>query len=170
MVESDPLNLRSRSALGNHLTIAGAYDRAIHEFRRVLDIDDNAWFTHAALVRSYLLKGMLPEALRCPGAAYRLVPWHAIVIGQVAALLVRTRDRHGGEALVREFIDSPSSRSISVGMLFYHVMCEETDAAAGWFERAITMAGAGWNHEAATNHRMIARVGLVLQQPERILC
>ena len=41
MVESDPLNLRSRSALGTR-TIAGAYDRANNELRKVQEIDENA--------------------------------------------------------------------------------------------------------------------------------
>ena len=31
----------------------------------------------------------------------------------------------------------PKPQTLSMGMVFYHVICEETDAAAGWFEKAI---------------------------------
>lgn len=137
LIESDPLNVRSRSTLGNHLITAGAYDGAIKELRKALEIDDNAWFAHSALVRSYVLKGIVPEALRSAETAYRLAPWNAIVAGQLAALLVRTGDRNVGQALMRQFMDSPNPRSTSLGMLFYHLMCEETEAAANWFEKAI---------------------------------
>jgi tetratricopeptide (TPR) repeat protein len=113
------------------------YDRAVRELRKALEIDENAWFVHAALVRSYLLKGAVPEALRCAETAYRLAPWNAIVVGQLAALLVRIGDRSRGEASIRQFMDSSNPRSTSIGMVFYHLICEETDAAAGWFEKAI---------------------------------
>jgi tetratricopeptide (TPR) repeat protein len=137
IVESDPLNVRSRSALGNHLIAAGEYDRAIRELRKVVEIDENAWFAHAALVRSYVLKGMASEALRSAETAYRLAPWNSIVIGQLAALLVRTGDRHRGEASIRQIMESPNAPGMSIGMLFYHLICEETEAAAGWYEKAI---------------------------------
>jgi eukaryotic-like serine/threonine-protein kinase len=137
MVQSDPLNLRSRSALANHLTIAGAYDQAIHELRKALEIDENAWFAHAALVRCYVLKRMTPEALRSAETAHRLAPWNAIVAGQFAALLVRTGDRNQSEASIQQLMRSPGARGITVGVLFYQLMCEETEAAAGWFEKAI---------------------------------
>jgi serine/threonine-protein kinase len=137
MVESDPLNVRSRSALGNHLTIAGRYDDAIRELRTALEIEDHPWFAHAALVRTYVLKGMAPEALRYAETAHRLAPWNAIVTAQLAALLVRTGDRSRGEALIRQFLDSLNPRSTSIGMLFYHLLCEETEVAARWFEKAV---------------------------------
>ena len=130
--------MRSRSALGNHLTIAGAYDRANNELRKVLEIDENAWFAHAAPARSSALKAMAPEALRCAETAYR---------------------------------------STSVGILFYQVMCQETETAAGWFEKAVEerdptlipflrhpdetiagqlpMAGAGQNDEPPANFRIV---------------
>ena len=137
MVESDPLNVRARSALGNHLTTAGGYDQAIEELRRALEIDENAWFAHASLVRSCVLQGTMPEALSAAETAYRLAPWNTIVIGQLAAVLVRSGDRNRADALIRQLIDTQNPRGTSIGMLFYHVMCEETEAAAGWFEKAI---------------------------------
>jgi serine/threonine-protein kinase len=137
MVESDPLNVRSRATLGNHLVTAGAYDLATRELRKALEIDDTTWFAHSGLVRSYVLKGIVPEALRSAEAAYRLAPWNSVVVGQLAALLVRTGEQKAGEALMRQFMDSPNPRSASVGKLFYHLMCEETEAAADWFEKAI---------------------------------
>ena len=136
-VESDPLSVRSRAALGNHLTIAGRYEDAICELRKALEIDDHLWFVHAALARGYFLKAMMAEALGSAELAHRLAPWNAIAAGQVAALLVRTGERSRGEALMREFLDSPNARSTSIGMLFYHLICEETEGAAGWFEKAI---------------------------------
>jgi tetratricopeptide (TPR) repeat protein len=137
IVESDPLNPRSRSALGNHLTMAGAYDRAIGELRKALEIDENAWFAHAALVRCYVLKGMLPEALRSAETAHRLAPWNAIAVGQFAALLVRTGDRDRGEALIGQLMGSPGAGGMTIGMIYHHLMCGETEAAVGWFEKAI---------------------------------
>jgi serine/threonine-protein kinase len=137
MVESDPLNVRLRSMLGNHLTTAERYDESIEELRKVLEIDENAWFAHAGLVRSYVLKGVMADALLCAETAYRLAPWNAIVIGQLAAVLVVIGDRDRAEGLIRELIDGPKPHTVSMGMVFYHVICEESDAAAGWFEKAI---------------------------------
>jgi tetratricopeptide (TPR) repeat protein len=137
MVGSDPLNVRWRSMLGNHLTTAGRYDESIEELRKVLEIDENAWFAHAGLVRSYVLKEMMADALLCAEAAYRLASWNAIATGQLAAVLVRTGDRKRAEGLIRKLIDGPKPQTVSMGMVFYHVICEETGAAAGWFEKAI---------------------------------
>jgi serine/threonine protein kinase len=137
MVESDPLNVRARSALGNHLTVAGGYDQAIEELRKVLEIDENAWFAHASLARSYVLKGTVPEAISAAETAYRLAPWNAIVIGQLAALLVRTGDRKRAEELIQQLTDRPNLRGRSIGMLFYDLMCEETEGATESFEKAI---------------------------------
>jgi len=143
-----------------------------------LEIDDNAWFAHSALVRSYVLKGIMPEALRCAETAYRLAPWNAIVVGQLAALLVRTGDRNVGEALMRQFMDSPNPRSTSVGMAFLppHVrrnrgsrqLVREGNRRARPRTRPLsapsadetiagqlTMAGAGQNDAPAAEYRML---------------
>jgi hypothetical protein len=80
---------------------------------------------------------MMPEALSSAKAAYRFAPWNAMVAGQCAALLVRTGDPNAGEALLGQLMDGPNSRNISVGMLFYHLLCDEIEGAGAWFEKAI---------------------------------
>jgi tetratricopeptide (TPR) repeat protein len=61
--EFDPLNVAIMTDIGNMLLVAGKYDEAIAQFRKVREIDPN--FTPSGFVGAYYVdKGMHEEALR----------------------------------------------------------------------------------------------------------
>jgi hypothetical protein len=54
--------------------------------------------------------------------------------GFLAACLVRLGEKDRAEALLREMGDSPTP---IWGRVWYHLLCSEVDAAAGWYEKMI---------------------------------
>jgi hypothetical protein len=52
----------------------------------------------------------------------------------LAGALVRIGERARGEQMIRELGDTPRPL---MGRVLYHWVCEETDQAADWYERAI---------------------------------
>ena len=136
-VESDPLNAPVRSSLAAGLMSAEIYDRAIEEARKGLEIDEDLWIPYQSLIMSYLMKNMVPEAL---AAAEKSIPAGFLaptVIGLFAGTLARAGERARAETLIESIKDAPGRFVAPSGMVLYHLVCSEIDAAADWFEKAI---------------------------------
>ena len=136
-VESDPLNAPVRSSFAACLMSAELYDRAIEEARKGLEIDENLWIPYQALIMSYLMKNMVPEALAAAERAYELAPWHPRIIGLLAGTLARAGERARAETFIEHMNDAPGRLVAPSGMVLYHLICSEIDAAGDWFEKAI---------------------------------
>jgi serine/threonine-protein kinase len=136
-VESDPLNAPVRSSFAACLMSAELYDRAIEEARKGLELDDNLWIPYQALVVSYLMKNMVAEALAAAERAYERAPWNPRIIGLLAGSLARADERGRAEALVGQLSKAKGGLVAPSGMVLYHLICGEVDAAADWFEKAI---------------------------------
>jgi tetratricopeptide (TPR) repeat protein len=116
---------------------AELYDRAIEEARKGLELDDNLWIPYQALVVSYLMKNMVAEALAAAERAYERAPWNPRIIGLLAGSLARADERGRAEALVGQLSKAKGGLVAPSGMVLYHLICGEVDAAADWFEKAI---------------------------------
>jgi serine/threonine protein kinase len=66
------------------------------------------------------------------GTAAYMAPWNARVAGVLAAILTRTGERDRAAELRRELKDAAP-----IGMVVYHILCSELDAAADWYEKCI---------------------------------
>jgi tetratricopeptide (TPR) repeat protein len=136
-VALDPLNVPLRSSFAICLMSAEMYDRAIEEARKGLEIDDRLWLPYVSLVWAYVMKGMIPEALVAAEKAYQMAAWHPRIIGTLAGLLVRAGERSRAENLIAQLRDNPDRLMGPGGMVLYHLICSEVDAAADWFEKAV---------------------------------
>jgi hypothetical protein len=113
-VESDPLNVRSRSTLGNLL--GSAPEGTTKQLRSI----EKRWKSTKACgsrmhhwLGSCVLKGKVVEALAAAGRACQLAPWNAVVTGQLAAMLVRTGDRSRADQLIRQLTGRPNPQGPS---------------------------------------------------------
>ncbi len=130
-LKQDPLNVPYRAFQAGHLSWAGLYERGIAEARAALEIE-NLWLPHYVMAENYAERGMLAEALAAAEAARQLAPWNARVAGVLAAILTRTGDRNRAEELRRQ-----AKESAPIGMVVYHMLRSELDAAADWYEKSI---------------------------------
>jgi serine/threonine-protein kinase len=133
-VELDPLNVFWRGVLVSHLTHARQYDRAIAEAREALELDETGTVPHHTLGEVYVDLGRWQEAADAFGRMYRSLPDWALSTGGLAGVLARMGNRTRAEALVREMGPQPRP---PMGRVLYHVFCDEFEAAAEWYERAI---------------------------------
>jgi eukaryotic-like serine/threonine-protein kinase len=130
-LKQDPLNVAYRAFQAGHLGWAGLYERGIEEARAALEIE-NHWLPHYVIAENYAERGMLTEALAAAESARQLAPWNARVAGVLAAILTRTGERDRAAELRREL-----KAAAPIGMVVYHILCSELDAAADWYEKCI---------------------------------
>jgi serine/threonine-protein kinase len=133
-VEQDPLSVQWRGVLIGHLVCAGRYEEALQEGPKALDIGQNEVHPHLALAEAYLALGRIDEAVASAERAHRNLPQHSMGTGFLAASLVRLGEKDRAQALLREMGDAPTP---IWGRTWYHLLCSEVDAAAGWYEKTI---------------------------------
>jgi TolB-like protein len=133
-VEKDPLSVIWRGVLMANLVLAGRYEQAVQEGLNALDICDTEVHPYLALAEAYLGLGRIDEAAAAAERAHRNLPAHSMPIGLLAACLVRLGQQDRAEALIREMGDTPTPLW---GRAWYHLLCDEVDAAASWYEKMI---------------------------------
>jgi TolB-like protein len=131
-IAQDPLNAMCRASQAYTLLYAGMYERAIVEARKVLEFDDRNDFSHTLIALSYFGQGKLAEALEPAEAAVRLAPWDSRTVGFLAGLLAQAGEKDREEKLIATL-----RGIIPAGMVMYHLVCSEIDAAIDWYERGI---------------------------------
>lgn len=135
-LEGDPINLLYRHHFAACLRNAGRLEDAEAELRRILELDENFPLAVGTLGAVCAQQGRFGEALTLSEKAYALTPWSNAVVGQLAALLVRTGATSRAEALL-EGLRPGTACGAPTGMAVFHAMCGEFDRAAEWAERAI---------------------------------
>ena len=83
------------------------------------------------------MKGMMAEALAAAEKGYQIAAWNPRIIGLLAGVLARTGERGRAEALIGQLSQAQGGLVGASGMVLYHLICGEVDAAADWFEKAI---------------------------------
>jgi eukaryotic-like serine/threonine-protein kinase len=137
VLDQDPLNAYWRSMFSLLLSWAEMYDRAMAEAQMVLEIDENSWIAHWVRTEIQASRGELPEALSSAGKARQLAPWNSSVAGLLAGILNRSGKRERAEELLAELKDGPLKHSAADGMVWYHLVCSDIDAAAEWLQKAV---------------------------------
>jgi tetratricopeptide (TPR) repeat protein len=138
VLEGDPLNATLRGTLSCFLTWAEMPDDAAVEARAILEIDERNWFAHFALSQSQLLRGELADALHSAEQAHRFAPWNGWVMGYLAGLLAGSGARERADVLLAQLQDGPlKDRAAAIGMVLYHMVRSDVDAAADWCQKAI---------------------------------
>jgi len=115
---------------------AGRLEDAEAELRRILEIDENFPLAVNTLGAICAQQGRFEEALTFTEKAHALTPWRHPVIGQLAALLVRTGATHRADALL-EKLGTGKTYGAPTGLAVFHAVCGDFDRAADWAEHAI---------------------------------
>ena len=135
-LQEDPLNVLYRHHFAVGLRHAGRLEDAEAELRRILEIDENFPLAVNTLGAICAQQGRFEEALTFTEKAYALTPWRHPVIGQLAALLVRTGATHRADALL-EKLGTGKTYGAPTGLAVFHAVCGDFDRAADWAEHAI---------------------------------
>ena len=135
-LEADPLNLLYRHHWARGLRNAGRFQEAEDELRKILELDANFPYALGTLGSLYAQEGRLEEALALTERVYALTPWANTIVGQLAALLVRTGEKQRAEALL-EPLRPGAAYGAPTGMAMFHAMCGEFDRAGEWAARAL---------------------------------
>ena len=135
-IQEDPLNLLYRHLFAAALQHAGRLGDAEAELRKILDVDENFSVALGTLGAVCAQQGRVEEALAFTERAHSLRPWENPIVGQLAALLVRTRATTRAEGLI-DRLRSSNTYLAPTGLTVFHAMCGEFDRAAEWAEKAI---------------------------------
>jgi serine/threonine-protein kinase len=133
-VQLDPLNISWRAVLAAHLNHAERYDEAIAQATTALTLNDDHWVPAMILAQSYGGVGRWQDALATAERAYQRCPWNGLAAGVLAGAAARAGRRDRAEEVLRAMGEHPRPL---FGRVEYHLWCEEIDAAADWYARAI---------------------------------
>jgi tetratricopeptide (TPR) repeat protein len=129
------------------------YERAIIEARKELEFDERHIVAHSVIALAYFFQGKLAEAREWAQEAFHRTPLNPLAAGLLAGLMKQNGENEQAEATLRGMRLR--------GMLIYHVVCWEIDAAIDVYERAIeqcntiaaTWASAGFLRALRSNPR-----------------
>jgi eukaryotic-like serine/threonine-protein kinase len=133
-IAQDPLNSRWRARQAFTFLCADRYELAIPEARKALDLDDRSFWPHYVIAHSYRLQGKLAEALGPAEEAVRIAPWQQGASGLLAGLLSQTGEKERADELLASV-----GRMTPGGMIMYHLVRSEIDAAIDWYQRDIKL-------------------------------
>jgi TolB-like protein len=136
VLEIDPLNVLFRAILGNTYMWTEQYDRALGEAGKLLELDAPFYGAYGVIAQSYLALGRLGDALAAAEKGYKAAPWHPRVVGWFAAALALNGDHARAAALLRE-MRSDKPLGVPMGMVVYHLVTGEPEAALDWYEKAV---------------------------------
>jgi tetratricopeptide (TPR) repeat protein len=135
-VDLDPLNVPWRAVLSSHLTSLERFQEAVANADKAIEIAPQHWLPHFILAGAYASRGEFDRAVAAAEKARQIAPWHNMNTGMLAGAL----DRIGETARSRELIQGMDDTPVTaVGMMLYHLIRNDTEAAADWYERVIEM-------------------------------
>ncbi len=135
-LQGDPLNLLYRHHYARGLRLAGRLADAEAELRRILEIDEGYQHALGTLGSIRAQQGRYEEALVLTEKAYASMPWSALIVGQLAAILFRTGAENRAGALI-ETLQPGTASGAPNGLAVFHALCGDLGQAAQWAERAI---------------------------------
>jgi tetratricopeptide (TPR) repeat protein len=133
----DPLALPVNAAEGRILHFARQHDRAIEQFRTILELDANFISAHFDLGASYRAKSMFKDAIAefeiCAARSGRS-PLYVAAIAEAHARLGNTDEAIG---ILRRLRQESDERYVSPGdMSTIYAALGDMDEAFGWLEKA----------------------------------
>jgi len=135
-VQGDPLHLMYRAVLALSLMGVGRYTQAEELLYQSRDLDPNHFVTLLELAFVHVARQRFAEALPFAEKLFSLHPWYAPSIGLYAGLLVRTGEPDRGREIV-EALGEGEAYGAAKGLAVFHSLCNDIDAAADWYEKAI---------------------------------
>lgn len=135
-LQDDPLNLLQRSNLAICFAAAGRMDDSAARLQEVLDADGSFWLPLLVQAANAVAAGDLDKARPAAERAHVCGHWSARTTGFVAGLASRAGQVQRATDLL-EHLSEGDGYSAPTGMLDYHLVRGEIDAAAEWGHMAI---------------------------------
>ncbi len=141
----DPLSLIINTDMGDMLYFARAYDKAIAQHEKTLQMDPSFWPAHVNVGRAYVQAGRIDEAIACLGEAIRLSKRHPSGVG----MLGYAHAVSGQEDAARETIEELKELATRVNVPSYllsivHAGLGELDLAFEWLDKAHEQRDSAW--------------------------
>lgn len=76
----------------------------------------------------------MAEARESAEETFRLAPWEHVAVGFLAGVLAQAGEKDRAEKLLATLLGT-----MPIGMVMYHLLCSEIDAAIDWYERCIEL-------------------------------
>jgi serine/threonine-protein kinase len=131
-IEQDPLNVVNLGVFALVLSLSEAYDRALTEAQKAMEMDANHWVPYFVISLSHALRGEFAAALPAAERSTQAAPWYAQTSGLLAGILAQLGEKERAEELVTRLKDMPRA-----GLFRYHLLCSRIDAAADCLEQMI---------------------------------
>lgn len=135
-LRDDPLNLLQRSNLAICLAASGRMEDSARRLHDVLDADGGFWIALLVQAANAVANGDLDGARQAAGRAHVCGHWSARTTGFVAGLASRAGDTQCATDLL-EHLSEGDGFGAPTGMLDYHLVREEIDAAGEWGHMAV---------------------------------
>jgi TolB-like protein/Tfp pilus assembly protein PilF len=142
VIAQDPLNMLYRGVQLRILLFAEMYERAIVEAQKVLEFDERHLAAHSLIALAHFFQGRLAEAREWAEEAFRRTPLNPLAVGLLAGLQRQSDGKEHAEKLLATL-----HGMTPLGMIIYHVVSSEIDAAIDWYEHEIEQRqpiAAGW--------------------------
>ena len=132
-IKGDPLNVIGRSTFAVSLLAAGRIADAHSEAMKVLEIDEAKESSFLNFSFIYARQKNWKETLYNAEEASRVVPWTKAI---AAAALRKMGEENRAEEVIQNLMHTDKS-FIPIGLAIYHSICDETEKATKWWEKAI---------------------------------
>ena len=133
-IAQDPLNTFWRARQAWFFFCRERFEGSIAEARKGLEFDNQNYQAHMIIGFSLRSQGKLAEALEEAEEVFRLAPFDSLGRGFLAGLLAKAGERERAEKLI-----ATMTGAIPIGMMMYHLVCGEVDAAIDWYEKDIEL-------------------------------
>ncbi|HEX7295870.1 MAG TPA: protein kinase, partial [Pyrinomonadaceae bacterium] len=135
--ELEPLSLAISSDLAMIYYAAGEYDRAIAQFQRTLDLDQNFVYTHWQLGLAYEEKGMYDEAISHHRRAVQISGESTLTLALLGHAYAVSGQKSDALKLLERLIDLPKQKYVSAYRVaaIYEAL-NDRDKAFEWLDRA----------------------------------
>ena len=143
-VELEPLSAQYQWCLGMLFMGARHYDEAIHELKKVLDLDSTFWGTYAGLSRGHKLKGQYDQAFDEAHRAGQMsgLPWEEQwLLGEIYASMGRQDD---ARMCIRQLRQGVGGATVDPGFIaLIYARLGQRDSAFAWLDKAYRQHS-GW--------------------------
>ena len=135
-LRDDPLNSLQRCNLAICLAASGRMEESAQRLRDVLDVNGDFWIASLVEAANATANGDLPAALEAAERAHIAGHWTPRTSGLLAGLASRAGDGRRASDLLEHLSDCDECGA-PTGMLDYHLVRGEIDAARDWAMMAI---------------------------------
>jgi serine/threonine-protein kinase len=141
-LQSDPLNLLFRMALGVCLRAAGRGPEGTTELQKVVELDENHVWALISLGLGHASRGKFDEALPFAEKAYVLAAWNATACGLLSGVLSRLGHTERSEQVLENLL--PGLRyGAARGLTVFYLLTGDVDQAADWMVKSIEQRDPG---------------------------